>query len=162
MTCTTVIFTGSTTGATSGTLKLHPEYSGCTTFGITGATINTTGCSYVFHAETENVAETGTPYQYFDLTSCTNGGILIVSSNAFGTCELLITNQSMINGNAFENENASPNRRITMKTNATNIHFEIKKDTGICPLNTAPATETNGAFSGTTTFTPASGEIRWE
>ena len=65
----------------------------------------------------------------------------------------------MINGNEFENEGTSPNRRLIVKTKATNIHFEMKKDTGICPLNTSPATETNGAYEGTTTITPASGEI---
>ena len=147
VTCTTAKFKGKSAAATASTQEMEPEYTGCTAFGIAGATITTTGCVYTFHAEQQISREKHrNRNKDVDLSGCTAGGITILSTNAFGTCEVFVKNQTMINGNEFENEGTSPNRRLIVKTKATNIHFEVKKDTGICPLNTSPATETNGSL----------------
>lgn len=148
VTCSVAKLTGSTPAATWETLSLHPEYATCTAFGFVGATVDTTGCQYVFNANSTS----------FNLTSCTNGGVTITASSAFGKCMVHIKNQNGINGISLQTETTSPNRDVRITANSNNIHVEVTTATGICPL-TAPDTLTAEDYAGVFTLQVDSGEI---
>jgi hypothetical protein len=146
-TCTTVKFAGKIEALTSTTLKLHPDYSGCTAFGFVGATIDTTGCQYLFHASTGTI----------DLQSCTSGEILVTASSIFGKCVVEIPHQTGINGQTFATGGGAPSRDLLIASNANDIQTNVVTSTGICPL--AVGTHVNATYTGTTTVKSTSDEI---
>jgi hypothetical protein len=145
--CTTVTFDGTITATATTTLQLHPSSSGCNIASAFGGTIDTTGCQYTFHTQT------GT----FDISGCSNGGLLIEGSNVFGKCVLTISNQTGINGQSWATEGVAPNRDVRWTTNATNIKATVTTSTGICPFTVG--SHTNASYTGTTTLKAASGEF---
>jgi hypothetical protein len=147
ITCTSAVFTGTTKSLATTTQEMHPAYSGCTAFGFVGATVNTTGCQYIFHTQTSTV----------DLESCTNGGIVVEASSAFGKCVMDVPNQTGINGQSWATGGTAPNRDILATSNATNVHVTVTTSTGICPISVG--THTNGTYTGTTTVKATGGEV---
>jgi hypothetical protein len=148
ITCTTAKFTGTTTAATAETLKLHPEYSGCTAFGFVGATINSTGCQYLYNANSEKVT----------LEGCTSGAIVVTASSAFGKCVLEIPNQAGIAHVKF----TKPGFPILLKISITksNTKMKVTTSTGICPVSVGE--HSNGVYTGEENIKPAAGEYWWE
>jgi hypothetical protein len=146
VTCASVNFTGFSSAATSFTMHLHPEYSGCTAFGFIGATFNTAGCDFEFDSGFG-----------IDLRGCTAGGMIITASSAFGKCVVEIPNTLIWNGTSYATGGSSPNRDITITMNATNIGVRVATSTGICPLTVG--SHTNGSYQGTTTLKSSSGEL---
>jgi hypothetical protein len=147
ITCTTATFTGTTAALNTTTQKMHPSYSGCTAFGFVGATVKTEGCQYIFHTGTGTV----------DLEECTNGGIVVEASSAFGKCVMDTPNQTGINNQSWTTEGESPNRDILSTSNATNVKVKVTTSTGICPLTVGE--HTNGTYTGTTTVKATGGEV---
>jgi hypothetical protein len=144
--CTTAKFTGFTPGFTFFELDLHPEYSGCTAFGFLGATINTSGC------QMEIDVALG-----MDFWGCTNGGMVITASSAFGTCVADLENQLGWNGTSVATVGTSPSRSLSFTLAANNLGMRVTKSTGICPLTVG--LHSNGTYTGTIAAKASSGEI---
>lgn len=146
ITCTTAKMTGTAWSKTQHAVNLYPQYSGCTAFGFVGATINSVGCYFEFDADFG-----------IDFWGCSNGAMTITASSAFGKCVLEIPVFLGWNGTSYANEGSSPNRKVIVTFNATNLHMRVTTSTGICPV--AAGTHTNGTYTGTSVVTPSSGEF---
>lgn len=147
VTCKTATFTGTASASgTAETQTLHPEYNNCTVVDLP-ANVNTAGCLFDFNANLTTV----------NLTSCTNGGITIDSSNAFSHCQLHIPNQNGINNQTFINmgETASGNATLTEESNANNVTVTVTVSNGLCPLTTGH--HNTGEYTGLTGIMGATG-----
>jgi hypothetical protein len=137
--CSTAEFTGtsSPTGE-SETQEVAPVYNGCTAFGLSTVTIKTTGCRFLLNANTN----------LLDLKSCTAGagGMTILATSSFTTCEVEIKNQVQINGVSYANMN--PRTQFTVQLNSTNIDWKILQDSFWCPLPAVGTEGANGKYTG--------------
>lgn len=139
LSCTTAEFTGtSDASGASETQEVHPSYSGCTAFGLTKVTVTTTGCRYLLEANTH----------LMQLKSCTagGGGITVLATSSFTTCEVEIQNQVMINGVSYAN--MAPRTQFTVQLNSTNIDYKILQSSTLCPLKAAGTQGNDAKYTG--------------
>ncbi len=148
MKCNSVIFTGTTTAASSTQQLFEPHYSGCTSFGFT-AHVNATGCSYLFTTPTVKL----TPTEYTGAPPhlvCAGGGITITPT-FFGAsmCTTLISAQTPTSGHViYKNEGAGTTRDVLMTTTTSGTHYTSTG--GIC--GESGKTLTDGASTGSMTI----------
>jgi hypothetical protein len=136
-----------TSAQASTSLMLHPEFEGCTSFGFQGARVVTVGCQYVFRTDSGTV----------DLKGCSNGGIIIESTSAFGRCLSEIPDQLGISSVSYATGGAAPSRNLLLTMNWVNTKVKVNIATGICPLTVGE--HANGTYTGTTTVKTTGGEI---
>jgi hypothetical protein len=140
VTCTTAEFTGtSDPSGASETQEVAPNFSGCSAPGWSSVTIKTTGCRFLFYANTSQV----------DLKSCTGGkkgGITVLITGGFATCEIEVFNQPAINGVTYGN--MVPKTQFTVQLNSTNIEYIVQVDSFTCPLKAVGTQGNDGKYTG--------------
>jgi hypothetical protein len=140
VTCTTAEFTGvSDPSGASETQEVAPNFSGCTSAGWSTVTVKTTGCRFLFYANTSQV----------DLKSCTagkKGGITILATGTFATCEVEVFNQGAINNVSYGN--MAPKTQFTVQLNSTNIDYIVQVDSATCPLKPVGTQGNDGKYTG--------------
>jgi hypothetical protein len=150
-------FQGKAAGINFSALNVNLVFEQCTAFGFASATVNVAGCHYVFAAETTLGAGTEASA---NLESCTGGHATISSGVPFiAACEVQVPNQTGINGHKYVNRTIAGQEVIETVTHSTNLEVNVTKSTGLCPLTVGKATMSQ---SGTTTATPATGNLWWK
>jgi hypothetical protein len=100
--CSAGEFTGSQTGKTASSVRVHPSYTGCKALGF-NATVTTTGCDYIF-GSTSEVAGTGFGAAA-EVTCETGKKIHIVAAG--GLCSVDVGAQANVGNVDFMNESGA-------------------------------------------------------
>ncbi|HEX7278556.1 MAG TPA: hypothetical protein VF255_02925 [Solirubrobacterales bacterium] len=139
--CQETHYVGTRTVATSTTLTLTPEYTGCTAFGFVNATIDHNGCFLTFHTEAGTGAIGGR-----HTIECEGGKAITVT--AFN-CWVTIGSQSNIGPVTYTNQGAGATRDVTVDFSTSGLTYtQHSKSFPGCTNGTF----TNGIHSGATTL----------
>jgi hypothetical protein len=126
--CTSAVFKETVSGTeisgtgifTAETVKVHPEYSGCTAFGF-GANVKTEGCNYVFARTGESGGEkTGTV-----TVQCETGKKITIE--AVGFCKMEVGSQGPLSSVNYKDQGSGAGRTVKVTAAVKNIAY-----TGTC------------------------------
>jgi hypothetical protein len=141
VTCTTAHFESALLASPASSVRVHPEYKGCTAFGFVNATVNTEACDYVLSAGT--LASDEAPGELE--VDCEGGSIVITAA----TCEAKVGSQTFSSGLNFVNNTEAGT--VTLEAEVTGIVTNKTKDGFLCPLSGTG--EGSGAYTGDTLVT---------
>lgn len=141
--CETAHFaTAGEVSSPTGSITVHPSYSGCTAFSFVGASVTTTGCDYTLGVG--SIIETGKYNGKLNLT-CSGSSKIVISA---GTCEATVSGpQEFGSGITYTNAGAA----VTVAANVSGIKTNKTKDGFLCPFKGTG--EVNGTYTGNTSAT---------
>ncbi|HEX3293625.1 MAG TPA: hypothetical protein VHR38_07785 [Solirubrobacterales bacterium] len=135
-TCKKITFSGTTSGATSTTMTLAPDYNECTAFGFINVPIHENGCDFKFSSHV--------PPGTVEIL-CPTGKVIEITAPF---CTTTIGPQHLT-GMTYANNAGKTD--IIATANITGVHY-VECGT----------TRTNGVLKGTTTWTGSAAAIWWE